>query len=248
MFRGVVEQREADGYINASKLCDAGGKRFHDYRNRVSTKTFLNELSLETGIPVLLPNTRNRVFGLIQSVRGGFDPASRGIWVHPRVAIHLGQWISPRFAVRISGIVFDWMQGLPRHNAMQAFLLPSPDPWEKRFPDEFWIGICRLKRIPWPGMSKNRPQWMAGVVNDLVWDRLEPAGLREELEHRNPRQPSGERGGKHHQNLNDDAALVLWARLMALVAFMVASRDWDDFMGNVKRAFPKPNENRPLPF
>ena len=40
--------------------------------------------------------------------------------MHPQVAINLGQWLSPAFAVRVSKWVFDWMQGkgqgyMPEH-------------------------------------------------------------------------------------------------------------------------------------
>ena len=31
--------------------------------------------------------------------------------MHPKVAIHLGQWISPAFAVQVTEWVFDWMTG-----------------------------------------------------------------------------------------------------------------------------------------
>jgi hypothetical protein len=38
--------------------------------------------------------------GLAQSVVGGV-PHLQGTWVHPQVAIHLAQWLSPKFAVLV---------------------------------------------------------------------------------------------------------------------------------------------------
>lgn len=35
----------------------------------------------------------------------------QGTWVHPQVAINLGQWASPKFAVLVSKWVFEWMSG-----------------------------------------------------------------------------------------------------------------------------------------
>lgn len=35
----------------------------------------------------------------------------QGTWVHPQVAINLGQWCSPKFAVAVSKWVFEWMRG-----------------------------------------------------------------------------------------------------------------------------------------
>src|SRR5690606_34081967 len=32
-------------------------------------------------------------------------------WVHPKVAIHLAQWLSADFAVQVSEWVYDWMSG-----------------------------------------------------------------------------------------------------------------------------------------
>lgn len=47
---------------------------------------------------------------LIQSIKGGV-PSFQGTWVHPQVAINLGQWLSPKFAVQVSKWVFDWLNG-----------------------------------------------------------------------------------------------------------------------------------------
>jgi KilA-N domain len=97
----VVEQRVKDGYINATAMCQAAGKQFNDYSRNATTKAFLEELASETGIPVS---------GIVQSVKGG-PPERQGTWVHPQVAIHLGQWLSARFAVQVSKWVYDWMSG-----------------------------------------------------------------------------------------------------------------------------------------
>jgi hypothetical protein len=35
----------------------------------------------------------------------------QGTWVHPQVAIHLAQWCSAEFAVKVSQWVYDWMSG-----------------------------------------------------------------------------------------------------------------------------------------
>jgi hypothetical protein len=101
----VIEQRIADGYINATAMCKASGREFKHYNANAATKAFLDELSSEVGIPTS---------GLVQSISGGI-PEHQGTWVHPQVAIHLGQWLSPRFAVLVSKWVFDWMSaGAPK--------------------------------------------------------------------------------------------------------------------------------------
>ena len=100
----VVAQRPTDGYINATALCKKAGKQIGHYHANATTKQFLKALSADIGIPIS---------ALIQTVKGGNEQALQGTWVHPQVAIHLGQWLSPEFAVRVSKWVFDWMQGKP---------------------------------------------------------------------------------------------------------------------------------------
>jgi len=95
----IVEQRIGDGYINATAMCKAAGKKFAHYAELKTTVAFLSELSSDIGIPISK---------LVQSIRGG---KAQGTWVHPQVAIHLAQWLSPRFAVRVSQWVYDWLSG-----------------------------------------------------------------------------------------------------------------------------------------
>lgn len=97
----IIYQRPVDGYINATAMCHAAGKRWHDYYRLETTQAFANELATETGYPVSV---------LIQSIKGG-DVRMQGTWVHPQVAIHLAQWCSPRFSVKVTQWVYDWMNG-----------------------------------------------------------------------------------------------------------------------------------------
>lgn len=117
----IVQQRVRDGYINATAMCHATGKRWNHYASNETTKAFISALVTETGIPAS---------ELIQSLSGG-RPDLQGTWVHPQVAIHLAQWCSPTFAVKVSKWVFDWMSGksqaglaaLPYH--LQRYLVNS---------------------------------------------------------------------------------------------------------------------------
>ncbi|MCB1463880.1 MAG: KilA-N domain-containing protein [Nitratireductor sp.] len=97
----IIYQRPEDGYINATAMCHAAGKRFHDYMRLGTSSEFLAALSIETGIPVSK---------IVQSIKGG-DVRLQGTWVHPQVAIHLAQWCSAEFAVKVSQWVYDWLSG-----------------------------------------------------------------------------------------------------------------------------------------
>lgn len=97
----IVEQRAKDGYINATAMCQAAGRKISHYYENDSYKSFVAELSADAGIPAS---------ELVQSVKGG-APHLQGSWIHPQVAIHLAQWLSPKFAVQVSKWVMDWMSG-----------------------------------------------------------------------------------------------------------------------------------------
>lgn len=91
-------QRSSDGYVNATALCKESGKLIADYLRNDTTKEFLKELEADTRIPIT---------ELIQIVRGG-TPGFQGTWAHPKVAINLAQWLSPKFAVFVTNIMMDW--------------------------------------------------------------------------------------------------------------------------------------------
>lgn len=97
----VIYMRPEDGFINATAMCQASGKLFGDYRRLASTEAFLTHLSSDMGIPIS---------DLVRAIKGG-DTRLQGTWVHPQVAINLGQWCSPEFAVKVSQWVYDWMTG-----------------------------------------------------------------------------------------------------------------------------------------
>lgn len=97
----LIHQRAADGYVNATAMCKAVGKNFADYRRLVVTEAFLKELSSVMGIPITT---------LVITVQGG-NPALQGTWVHPDVAVNLGQWCSPKFAVAVAQWVREWSTG-----------------------------------------------------------------------------------------------------------------------------------------
>jgi hypothetical protein len=95
----ITEIRSSDGYVNASKMCRSGGKLWANYYQGDITKEFLEALSSNIGIPILR---------LVVSQRGGNHS---GTWVHHRVAINLATWISPEFAVAVTGLVERYLTG-----------------------------------------------------------------------------------------------------------------------------------------
>lgn len=104
----VIEQRSLDGYINATQLCHVAGKRWYNYLRDETSGHFLR--ALET-------KTRIGVSELIQEVHPASGPANT--WIHPKVAIHLAQWLSAEFAVQVSEWVYEWISRRPPVGAVK---------------------------------------------------------------------------------------------------------------------------------
>jgi hypothetical protein len=97
-----------DGYINATALCKAGNKLFGHYKENKKTKAYLQALESIIGIPIM------ELFDV--KVGGNHS----GTYVHRKVALHLAQWISPEFAVQVSG----WVEELQLENKQLRQRLP----------------------------------------------------------------------------------------------------------------------------
>jgi hypothetical protein len=108
----LIEQRAGDGYINATSMCQAAGRLWGHYRENATTKKFLEALSVDIGIPIST---------LVQSVKGG-NADMQGTYVHPQIALHLAQWLSPEFAVKVTEWLYEWMSGKhPSDRVWQQF-------------------------------------------------------------------------------------------------------------------------------
>jgi hypothetical protein len=111
--------------------------------------------------------------------------------------------------------------------------------WAKRFPNEFYREIFRLRGWNWNAMSVARPGVVGKYTNDIVYERLAP-GILEELQNRNPTTDTGTRKAKHHQLLTDDIGHPALAQhLHAVIGLMRASATWEGFKSLLDRAFPK---------
>ena len=135
---------------------------------------------------------------------------------------------------------------------LDKYLLAERAKWAKRFPDDFYREIFRLKEWQWQGMRVNRPQVVAHYTNDIVWDRLAP-GVREELERLNPKTPQGTRRVRHHQWLTYDIGHPALQKhlngvLVLMKSVVQAKKGWEEFKRRLQRVFPKIHTNLDLPF
>lgn len=129
---------------------------------------------------------------------------------------------------------------------LDAYLRKELAAWAKRFPDEFYHQIFRLRNWEWKGRAKNPPQAVAHYTKDIVYARLAP-GIIEELERKNPSE-NGRRRAKHHQWLTEDVGHPALAQhLHAVISLMKISTSWNQFKAFLDQAHPKRGDTMQLP-
>jgi P63C domain-containing protein len=140
-------------------------------------------------------------------------------------------------------------------NALQEFLAimlrKELAAWVKKFPDEFYENIYKLKGWKWPGMSKNRYSVVGHYTNNLVFDRLAP-GLLRELRVRSPKDEKGRRDPLHLWRSEDVGDPMLAQHLYTLMMFqrlaIANGHGWNRFLHTVDQVLPRRGDTLPLPF
>jgi hypothetical protein len=94
-LNGISVLSREDGFINATQLCKAGGKRFTNWYQLDGTKDLIKELERHLSENAETVITVPKFIDIIK----GKNASS---WIHPDLAIQLAQWISPKFALQVS--------------------------------------------------------------------------------------------------------------------------------------------------
>lgn len=139
-------------------------------------------------------------------------------------------------------------QQVRARDALQAYLATIINKelaaWAKRFPDDFYAEMFRLKKWSWSGNSSRRPVLAANYTADIVYKRLGP-GIIEKLRELNPPNEKGQRKAKHHQFLTEDVGHPMLAQhLYAVITLMRASDTWEQFMDMLNRTHPKQDDKQ----
>ncbi|WP_432814785.1 P63C domain-containing protein [Sphingorhabdus sp.] len=130
---------------------------------------------------------------------------------------------------------------------LDKFLNEERRKWSKTFPDEFWQKLVKIKGYD-SYLAIKRPSFVGHWVNDIVYSRLAP-GIKDKLSELNPRSPSGNRQGKHHQHLTDDYGLPeLKDHLKKVMVLMDASSSKKEFEKLLNKSMPKYGGNFELPY
>jgi hypothetical protein len=120
----AIQRRQSDGFVNATAMCRAGGKRWNHYASNDRTREYICALAISVGAQIpcaaaVAGFPASGIHGLIEVIKGG-QPELQGTWIHPRLAVDLARWISPAFAV--------WMDGWFLEALGVLSPLPTPAP------------------------------------------------------------------------------------------------------------------------
>ncbi len=84
---------------------------------------------------------------------------------------------------------------------LQAYIADELRDWEKTFPDELWEQFGRLTN--WKGSLHSRPKWWGHLVNELIYEALDPDVAKYLKENK----PKPFHGQNYHQWLTEDVGL-----------------------------------------
>ena len=134
------------------------------------------------------------------------------------------------------------------HGVLEAYIAKELLPWAKRFPDEFYRQLFRLRGWQYSPVSVKRPKTVGRIMSELIYEKL-PDGVIEELRRCNPVvSDHGRRRHRHHQFLADEVGhLHLDKHIASVTALMRASSSWQGFKRLFDRAFPPPVGQEELP-
>ncbi|MFA6253046.1 MAG: P63C domain-containing protein [Patescibacteria group bacterium] len=132
-------------------------------------------------------------------------------------------------------------QDIRKRNELQeilkAYISEELLPWTKRFPDEFYKEMFRLKSWPYDPKSVKRPSLIGRLTNKLIYKQL-PPGVLQELKNKTPKSEKGNYTARFHQSLTEDIGHPnLKGQLQQVIVLMRISPNWNVFERNFVRAF-----------
>lgn len=129
---------------------------------------------------------------------------------------------------------------------LDKYLTDEWSKWTKRFPDDFYRELFRLKGLRYPTPSGKKPGFVGHWTNDIVYSRLAPGVLRE-LRKKNPRGPSGHRLRRHHQHFTENFGEPELLQHLSNVTFLMKTCESDrEFKRKLDLAAPKYGDTMPL--
>ncbi|WP_287601209.1 KilA-N domain-containing protein [Thiothrix sp.] len=141
-----ITVRSQDGYCNATSMCKAAKKNWHDFSRLTETQKYIAVVEAETGIPAS---------ELIQSLKGGNK--QQGTWIHPDIALNLAQWLDAKTAYAVTKIVKAWMSGESRQIIDPEFIMIHKSVLQDTGRALVWMGDYGVTSQPFYGNAGQPP-------------------------------------------------------------------------------------------
>lgn len=251
------------GLVDSSKSIETSGSRLSRFLNQASLQIYFNKY-FEPGhlTPIKCTGKDGKVVNgypasilpsicrmMLEVRRDGNLAGPRQALIAEKCEILLGALAE----VGIEALVHEatGFQKVRAKNALQQILDKYLNKhfalWAKRFPDDFYIQMFRLKGWNFTDSGiKKRPGVVGTYTNNIVYERLAP-GILDELQKINPKNEKGNNKARHHQYLTEDTGLpALNEHLIGVISLMKASKTWNGFMSLLQQAFPKLNDQLEL--
>lgn len=124
---------------------------------------------------------------------------------------------------------------------MALFLVEERRPWEKTFPDQFWVELARLTNWPDP---KRRPKYWGKLVNEFVYEALD----KDIFDYLKKNMPPKYTGQRYHQWLTEDRGVkALVEHLWTLIGLAKTCETLEEWRYEKNRHFSK-NVFQPMMF
>jgi P63C domain len=214
------------------------GTRMDRFFTQKSLQPLFDELSDRTILKPIKANYKSRkIVGydarilpdicnlMLKGRREGAIKGSRQILIAKQCEILLSAFAT----IGITALIDEatGYQNVRAKDALQAildkYLLKEFATWSKKFPDDFYRQMFRLKSWDIDKLNfTKRPGVVGKYTKDIVYDRLAPCILKE-LEERNPKDTKGNRKHKHHQFLTDDVGHPALSQHLHFMILIVAT-------------------------
>lgn len=116
---------------------------------------------------------------------------------------------------------------------MAFFLADEMRPWEKTFPDQFWVELGRL--TGWTDI-KRRPKYWGKLVNEFIYEALD----KDIADYLKKNKPPKYTGQKYHQWLDENRGVkALTEHIWTVVGLAKTCENIDDLRYEVNKQFSK---------
>lgn len=185
----IVEQKRADGFINATAMAVAHDKEVSDWLALDSTYKLIAALASRLGVNPnsgISPNSvKTRVsatYPTLVTVKRGSPEFGGGTWIHHKLAVHLAQWCNPEFALLVSDWVEEWLT--TGKNPIQVDVDQEFIAWQQRhdirvFLKDFLRPELMDAVVKYAIAHKESPIKLASLVHDLMNKRIQGATSQE---------------------------------------------------------------------